>query len=207
MSAAYIGRGLAADQLRPGAVSDQRGIQRVVEMRVHWDDGRQLCDADARQASVDPGRRRRDLAHADPAQTGPGEETVGHHCRGPVVDQQRRYSQPRHRQRSIWAGDRHAEAVRVPREIRPPGSQPHQQNAFNSMPAVFSRSATADAICTAPGESPWTQTDFTYNATVDPSTAVTFPSTTIPSTRSAMVTGSCSTAPGSRRDTSWPSGR
>src|ERR1700727_170655 len=75
MPAAYIGRGLAADQLRPGAVSDQRGIQRVVEMRVHWDDSRQPRDADARQASVDPGGRRRDLAHADPAQTGPGEET------------------------------------------------------------------------------------------------------------------------------------
>ena len=49
--------------------------------------------------------------HADPSQTGPGEETVGHHGRRPVVDQQRRDSEPRHRQRSIGAGDRHAEAV------------------------------------------------------------------------------------------------
>ena len=40
VAASDIGRRFAADQLRAGTIGDQRGIQRVVEVRVHRDDRR-----------------------------------------------------------------------------------------------------------------------------------------------------------------------
>ena len=50
------------------------------------------------------------------------------------------------------------------------------------------------AICTAPGESPCTQTDSTVTGIVEPSTAATRPAVTIDATRSAISATSCSTA-------------
>ena len=41
VAAPDVGRGFAADQQRAGAVGDQRGVQDVVEMRMHRDDRRQ----------------------------------------------------------------------------------------------------------------------------------------------------------------------
>ncbi len=115
VATADIRRGLAADQLRAGAVCDERGIQGVVEVRVHRYDRREAFDPDPRETPVDPGRRRRHFAEPDPGQAWPGEEAVGHQCRGAVVDQQCRHPQPRHGQRRVGIGGRHGEAVCVPR--------------------------------------------------------------------------------------------
>jgi hypothetical protein len=54
--------------------------------------------------------------------------------------------------------------------------------------------------------SPCTQTDRAATATGDPSTAGTVPVRSQDAHRSATAAGSCSTAPGSRRDTSRPCG-
>ena len=56
VSAPDIGRRLATDQLRAGAVGDQRGIHHVVDVRVHRNDGRQPRHLGPGKASVDARR-------------------------------------------------------------------------------------------------------------------------------------------------------
>ena len=65
---------------------------------------------------------------------------------------------------------------------------------------------TARAISTAPGESPWVQIESARTLISVPSTAVMRPSVTRRTMRSATTAGSWRTAPGSRRETSAPSG-
>ncbi len=79
--------------------------------------------------------------------------------------------------------------------------------AATSTPAASSAARTARAMATAPGESPWTQSDAAPVATRLPSTASTTPSRASRSARAATSSGSCRSAPGSLRGTSPPSGR
>ncbi|KZF04251.1 hypothetical protein A2J03_26960 [Rhodococcus sp. EPR-157] len=74
----------------------------------------------------------------------------------------------------------------------------HQTNAMASMSLSDSTFRTANAISTAPGESPCTHTDSASMPIVEPSIASMVPSRTSRSTRSATVDGSDSTAPAHR---------
>ncbi len=56
VSTSDVGRGLAADQLSAGAVGDQCGVQRVVDVSVHRYDGRQPRHLGPGQAAVDTRR-------------------------------------------------------------------------------------------------------------------------------------------------------
>lgn len=73
-------------------------------------------------------------------------------------------------------------------------------------PASESADRTDLARTTAPGVSPCTHMERAFNVTSVPSTATTDPSTAIRTARCTTVSGSWTTAPGSRRDTSAPDG-
>jgi hypothetical protein len=55
VTAADVGRRFTAHQQSAGALGDQRGVQRVVEVRVHRDDCGEAVHADARQTALDAG--------------------------------------------------------------------------------------------------------------------------------------------------------
>src|SRR6202022_2527764 len=101
---------------------------------------------------------------------------------------------PADRQGRIGRGRRGVEIALIVPQVRPAQLEPHQTNALISMPSAVRRSRTALAICTAPGESPWTHTDSTVIGMVDPSTAATRPAVTIDATRSAISATLCNTA-------------
>ena len=109
------------------------------------------------------------------------------------------------------AGDRIKQiwAVRNPEKLRPwawGGLTGPQANERISTPASTRPLRSARAISTAPGVSPCTHTVCAENSMKLPSTASTRPSRTILRQRSTIAAGSCSTAPGSSRETSVPRG-
>src|SRR5699024_9176711 len=89
--------------------------------------------------------------------------------------------------------------------VQDPHGAAHRKGR-TSIRAPASALRTARAISTAPGESPCTQIVSAVTATVEPSIAVTVPASTMRTMRAAISPGSASTAPGSVRGTSRPSG-
>ena len=208
MAAADIGRGLAADQLRPGAVGDQRGIQRVVEMRVHRDDSRQPRDADACQASVDPGRRRRDLAQRRLGAR-PGREKKPSVITAEDPSSISSVETPSHVTVSGASGSATGTLKRC--ECRARSGRPGRSRISRT---PLSRCRRPSAGPRRPMRSAPRRANHRVRKPIPraPRLSIRRPRSRFrrhhgPSTRSAIAAGSCSTAPVSRRDTSWPFGR
>src|SRR5690606_15264887 len=156
-----------------------------------------------------------------PADKGPGPQ------RGGEVGRTDRRRAARHEQRpcaghgytdagqgvgleGLVQGDGLVQVVQLDQEgVVAGGAAPHHAaappvtgaNARRAMPSASNTSRIRRAMATAPGESPCTHTESARTATSDPSTAVTTPSVTRRSMRRATSSASCSTAPGSRRET------
>src|SRR5690606_9086279 len=82
---------------------------------------------------------------------------------------------------------------------------PRVVNDRSSTPSAASRSRTVWAMATAPGLSPCTQIESAWTSIIVPSMALMGSPWASRRQRSAISSGSCSTAPGSRRGTRVPS--
>ena len=121
-TAADVGRGLASDEHRTGAVRDGGAVHDVVEVSVHGQHGIQpascvrAVEPEPGEGRVDAGGIGRQLAECDLAQGGPGEEAVSHHGAVTVIEQQR--GDADERDGEVSCGGRHVEQGAVRTQVR-----------------------------------------------------------------------------------------